>query len=304
MKFKIILSKLKNKILFLLNFKRRSEFKILNSHDSVGYIIKNKCSLARFGDGELGMVKLYLYPECNFILPAFQNFNREMGKRLYEILNQGDIHNCNLFIGLPYCMINNVPEMNKKAKYFWQFFSNKNIDWISSIANKNNLYLDTQISRFYMDYSNKTWCEDYFNKLKKTWSNRNILIIEGEQTRLGVGNDIFNNVISTRRILAPAINAFSKYPEILASGLKHASKDDLVILALGMTATILASDFAERGLQAIDLGHIDIEYEWMIRKASDKIAIPGKYTNEAKDGRNPSENIDSQYQSEIVEIIK
>ena len=39
-----------------------------------------------------------------------------------------------------------------------------------------------------------------------------------------------------------------------------------MLIALGPTATILAYDLAEKGVQALDVGHIDIEYEWFLRK--------------------------------------
>ena len=35
-----------------------------------------------------------------------------------------------------------------------------------------------------------------------------------------------------------------------------------VLIALGQTATVLAYDLSEAGLQAIDPGHVDVEYEW------------------------------------------
>ena len=66
-----------------------------------------------------------------------------------------------------------------------------------------------------------------------------------------------------------------------------------------MTATVLATDLHNAGYQAIDVGHIDIEYEWMLRKAKKKIPIPGKYVNEAQ-GQNFIDNgTDLKYESEI-----
>jgi hypothetical protein len=67
-----------------------------------------------------------------------------------------------------------------------------------------------------------------------------------------------------------------------------------------MTATVLARDLAHAGFQAIDLGHIDIEYEWMLRNATEKIAIPGKYTNEVVGGNQVEDIKDEKYLSQIV----
>ena len=80
-------------------------------------------------------------------------------------------------------------------------------------------------------------------------------------TGLGVGNDLFGNAGSIQRILAPAENAFSKYPQILDACMEQ-PEDSLFLLALGPTATVLASDLCKAGRQAVDIGHVDLEYEW------------------------------------------
>ena len=53
-------------------------------------------------------------------------------------------------------------------------------------------------------------------------------------------------------------------------------------MALGPTAKVLVNDLTEDGFQALDLGHIDIEYSWWKMKATQKIPIRGKYNNEAR----------------------
>ena len=50
-----------------------------------------------------------------------------------------------------------------------------------------------------------------FENLKKIWNGKNIIIIEGRYSRLGVANDLFNNAKSEKRILCPEKNAFAKY---------------------------------------------------------------------------------------------
>ncbi len=101
-----------------------------------------------------------------------------------------------------------------------------------------------------------------------------------KKTRLGVGNDLFNNVNSIQRIICPAENAFNLYDQIYKEALKI-DKNKLFLISLGPTATILAFDLYKARYQAIDIGHVDIEYEWYLRKATTKIKIENKYTNEA-----------------------
>ena len=103
------------------------------------------------------------------------------------------------------------------------------------------------------------------------------------------------------------ISAFSKYDEIL-NECKKQSKDVLFILALGPTATILADDLSKEGWRALDMGHIDIEYEWFLAKADDKIDVKDKNVNESrgrKDNKNKNNKInDKQYQLQVLCEIK
>lgn len=53
------------------------------------------------------------------------------------------------------------------------------------------------------------------------------------------------------------------------------------LIALVLTATVLASDFAAQGIRAMDIAHLNIEYECFFQRTKDHIAIKGKFTNEA-----------------------
>lgn len=140
--------------------------------------------------------------------------------------------------------------------------------------------------------------------MRGIWDGRDITIIEGGKTRFGVGNDLISNAKSCERILGPAVNAFGRYDELLEQARKI-GRDRLVLIALGHTATVLAYDLAAEGYQALDIGHLDIEYEWFLRGADKKIPVEGKYVNEAPLGRDVPETIsDEKYNSEIIRIIR
>ena len=112
-----------------------------------------------------------------------------------------------------------------------------------------------------MDLKDKSASVAHFEKLKKLWDKRDILIVEGENSRSGVGNDLFNNARSVQRIICPSRNAYSKIQDIQETVEKYAD-GKLVFLMLGPTAKVLAYHLSRKGIQAIDLGHIDSEYEW------------------------------------------
>ena len=84
--------------------------------------------------------------------------------------------------------------------------------------------------------------------------------------RLGVGNDILDGTKSISRILfCPVRNAFNKYDQIL-SAFNDIDPENLILVALGPTATVLAYDLCKKGYQAVDMGHINEEYECFLRK--------------------------------------
>ena len=195
------------------------------------------------------------------------------------------------------------------SQSYWASYMVKNRNKIKKLSLPNYKYGNLNITRFYNDFKNSDHVPFIIDKWKKVWKDRNVVIIEGEYTRLGVGNDLFDTSKSIKRIIAPSKNAFGKSDEIFEYVTKNIAKDDLICLALGPTATILAAKFSQCGYQALDVGHIDIEYEWYLMGAKEKIPVKNKYVNEASDlgGRIVSDiedpNVKQEYMNQIIVSI-
>lgn len=182
----------------------------------------------------------------------------------------------------------------------WPGFTAFYIDRLRPIIDANRLYLNSMVTRFYFEAADKSRCGEHVQRLRALWEDRDIVIVEGTLTRSGIGNDLYDNSRSVSRILAPATNAFERYDEILSAIIGHADKDKLILLCLGMTATVLAYDLAKLGYWAIDLGHLDLEYEWFLSGRGDRFAVKGKFTNEVADGNRVAECQDPKYLSQII----
>ena len=142
--------------------------------------------------------------------------------------------------------------------------------------------------------------------LKTIWEGKKILLVEGFLTKLGLGNDLFSNSLSVRRIECPPRNAFAKYDQIKKSILKNIKKDEVVLLALGPTASVLSADLCcNHNIRAIDIGHVDVVYMWFLNKAKTKYNIEGKYVNEANEQSATIKYFydKEKYQKEIIDII-
>ena len=96
-----------------------------------------------------------------------------------------------------------------------------------------------------------------------------------------MGNYLFSNAKSISRILCPTVNAFEKIDDIKSSIRKNCSENNIILLALGPTATVLAAEMCDEGFQMIDIGHVDVEYIWYLRHDLLRKPIDGKYVNES-----------------------
>ena len=274
----------------------RKEFGVLNSEDTVRLIVSSRCSVSRFGDGELRLLFHYMRHgnADNFEEDTYQGYDVALAEKLIEIYKS---RLPGLLLCVPY-NLRNSSVSKWKARTFWER------EWLGRYRMMNDLDLkrtfgDTNFVRFYMDRLDIKDYRSYIALLQKIWDNREVIIVEGERSRLGIGNNLFDNAKTIQRILCPAMNAFDKYDQIWDE-VKKVSKDKLILMALGPTATILAYNLHQCGYQAIDIGHIDIEYEWYLMKAKQKVAVPNKYVNEVRKGRIDSKCNDALYQSQII----
>lgn len=281
------------KINYLINKKQYSSVKILTTLDTIDMIVKNRMSVSRFGDGEFLWI---LEKNKN----TFQVNNPKLKEKLIEVLISDEKK---LLICLPKVWTSMKENKYSSARY-WRLFLYRYFNKIKKYIDDRKIYGNASFTRPYISLKNKKNSKLYFSEIKKIWENRNLTIIEGKNTRLGVGNDLFANTLSIERIICPTENAFECYEKILTYS-KTISKDNLILIALGPTATILSYDLSKLGYQAIDIGHIDIEYEWFLRNAKKKINIEGKAVNEVKNNRKVIKSIyDENYEKSIIKVIE
>lgn len=266
------------------------KYKILSFEDTIKEIINNKKSVSRFGDGEYRL----LTKEHGIY---FQELGDHLAERLNEVL-KSELPNHLVCIPASFSRQKNL---KRHVKVHWLGFINLKGMAIAAATPRHKTYGDSLISRFYMDYRVKKNVPYKVQLLKQIWDKQDVLFIEGELSRLGVGNDFFSNAKSVQRILCPTKNAFEKYEEILKSA-KNYGEGKLIIAALGPTATVLAHDLARENYWALDLGHIDIEYSWYQQSAISKVPVEGKKSAEISEGEsftlNPAE--EQLYKASII----
>lgn len=265
--------------------------KIAPGKEAIDTIINDHKSLCRLGDGEFAVI-------AGINRQKFQHADKKLALRLQEVLRSNDD---NILLGIP-DIYGDLSKYNDGCQYnIRTYLTPKTREEHYSLLDMNRTYYDAYLTRPYASYldNNTDMPQKRFNHLKQIWDNRKLLIIEGAQTRMGIGNDLFDNASDIIRILGPAEHAFDRYDELLNTALQQ-DKSKLVLIALGPTATVLAYDLALAGFQALDIGHIDIEYEWMLAGSGTKFPVKGKYTNEATGGNIVEDIYDSAYEKQII----
>lgn len=244
--------------------------KFYTDKETVDEIINHGKSLSRFGDGEFMWM-------TGKTLDSYQDYSEKFAADLRKAFKN---NNENLMIGIPYGIFDSS-ECNVYAKMHWSIIKSDFYSRLEKFIDFDRTYSNASITRPYIDYKEYEYSTNAFQNLRRIWEKKEIVIVEGQKTKLGMGNDLFDNAKDIKRIICPAKNAYQKLGEIEDVIEEKVGKDKVIITALGPTASILASDMCDKGYQVIDIGHIDIEYSWYLNHSILRDEVPGKYVNES-----------------------
>ncbi len=269
----------------ILDIRAKDRYKmprIMTWEETVDEIVLGKKSICRFGDGEFGIIS-------GVSRWRFQKNDEKLAERLREVLTSDDE---NILIGLNDFYGDLSHRTEADAIGIRGYITPEVRSQHMELIRMDKVYANAVISR------NGTW--ERVRNQKRIWDDKDCVFIEGNKTRMGVGNDLFDNAKSIQRILCPAESAFDNYDAILEEALKLPT-DKTILIALGPTASVLAYDLAKAGFHAIDIGHVDLSYEWFRRTgSSQKAAVSYKYNNEYENGYIVEEIHDEAYESQII----
>lgn len=259
--------------------------------EAVNRIVKEKCSMIRFGDGEF---ELMAGNDC----VNFQKYNKDLANRLKEVV-QTDQENVLIAIANNYGNLDLYSD--EIADGIRGYMTEETRSRHMSLLNLDKVYYNAYMFKCYYPYKDKSRTAERLEMIKKIWKDRDIILIEGLQTRTGQGNDLFDNVKSIRRILCPTQNAYAKYQEILETA-KNLIKDELVLCVLGPAGKVLAYDLAGCGYQVVDIGQMDMDYEWYLAGEGKKVPNPTKYVSQLPPAE--VEDVDDEvYHSQVIACI-
>lgn len=239
---------------------RRNRIKVHSIDETIDELLGTGKSMVRFGDGEIVMIK-----GVDLML---QKSAPEIAEGLVEILAYPYD---DLIVTIP-DIFATLSDHHKASRQFWRdhlLFCRKIYE---KYCNPDRIYYSTFVSRCYYFGNEHSKCDRWFAKIRKIWENRDVVIVEGTKTHNGVGNDLLDSARSVERIICPPKDAYGVLDKILEVCMRY-DKDRLFLLSVGVTAKFLAKELFLQGYRVLDIGNMDLEYEWYVRRAPGKMPL-------------------------------
>lgn len=237
------------------------KIRVYSIDETLDELLHTNKSMVRFGDGEI----VVLSGRSIF----FQTASEEISDGLKRIIRyQYD----DLIVTLP-DIFDGLEQYIPESQNFWKdhllFFRKA----YYRFCNFEKKYYNTSVSRCYITLADKVKAAGWFEKFRQVFSEKKLVVVEGVTTHNGVGNDLFALAESVERVVCPSRNAYSVREKILQTCLQY-EKDRLFLFSLGITAKALVEEMFLQGYRVIDIGNLDMEYEWYLQKAEKKEPIP------------------------------
>jgi glycosyltransferase family protein len=221
-------------------------FSVRSEWDTLSAIGERRASLARYGDGEMEiMMGRGIH---------FQEYDRELARRLREILRAPSSR---FLVGIPNfsaLQINSAVRRQNWERYRLMF---------SHLIRRGAEYHSAFISRPAGIVGLESAA--YFQAFEPIWSGRDVVLIHHSADT--ATHPLFRQAQSISHLACAPQHAFREYPALLERASAHLrAPETLFLIAAGPTAGVLAWDLAQRGAQALDIGHLTKSYDWFLRK--------------------------------------
>lgn len=218
--------------------------------DTLKAVADKRMSLARYGDGELGLTA-----HANRNL-AFQRGSYALTARLQDIISEP---RDGLLVALPSTVID----------VFWMTALSRYWGILRDIIPHDRRWGVSTVTRA---YAFKVEGQNLTDAWRACWAGRRVTVVTGEGSRFELIPELFSSAFSIDIIYGRSKHAFEGLDTLKSELL---SRDlDLVLIALGPAGTVLAADLHDLGVQSLDIGHLSNSYNEVAHNAPKPELLP------------------------------
>lgn len=237
-----------------------NKIKVHSIDETIDELLHTEKSMVRFGDGEIVMIK-----GRDLVL---QKAQPEIAEGLKKILAYPYD---DLIVTIP-GVFDTLSDHTKESRQFWRDHLLMCRKTYEKYCNPDRVYYSTFISRCYYFAKDKNRCAQWYDEIRDIWKDRSVVVVEGERSHNGVGNDLLDRAAGVERIICPPKDAYGSLNRILEACMQY-DRDRLFLLSVGVAAKFIAMELFEKGYRVLDIGNLDMEYEWYVRGADHKIPL-------------------------------
>lgn len=193
-------------------------------------------SLARFGDGELGMA---IHPVRDI---KFQANSFELSRKLRAIIAEP---RADLLVGMP----------QQAYEKFWVSIFARFWPPLTTFLPQDVMWANSQVSR---PIAFEREGQALVHAWRRCWEGKRVSIVTGKGSRFEALPEFFDNTSEMWFEHSLPKNAYSDLPRL--HSVIPAARPDVVLISLGPAGTVLASELSQRGIQSLDVGHLTTSY--------------------------------------------
>lgn len=212
--------------------------------ETVEAIRDERLSFARFGDGEFKMMTRLDFNA------RFQKNSPELQAALRSVLTDAPP---SLLLGMPNVFV----DLHWTSAWAEMWTS------VRPYLNHAGRYGNSHVSRPLMF---QTFGQQAVEAWASVWAGKRALIVTGEGSRFDLVDPLFSSLAGSDVLYSKPTNAFSDLGRVVD---QVAARDvDVVLISLGPAGTVLASELARTGCQALDIGHLSSSYVHVIEEGA------------------------------------
>lgn len=210
--------------------------KQLSFIETLKKVREEKLSLARFGDGELGMA---IDPTRDIV---FQRNSFSLQRKLRSILEEPQE---NLLVGMP----------QLSHKKLWISMFARYWPALVTLLPEEVEWGNTEVSR---PIAFEREGDQMLQEWRLCWEDKRVAIVTGKGSRFRPLPQFFDNARKLETIFSNPRDAYEDL-ERVKENLLH-KKPDIALISLGPAGTVLAAELAAINVQALDVGHLISSY--------------------------------------------
>lgn len=219
------------------------KLKILEKNDSIDVILQSNKSFVRMNDGEIRIMQGIDQP--------FQRYEPVIADTLVELLKN---QRADILVGINRGYY--IPHFHAKREDYNRRFAYDFREYLDEYCNFDSTYIDGACTfNYVLGYSDDETTHMFWNKWKKAFKGKKLVIICGESIVEEMEYNIFEEAESIKYIYGPRKNAWDKHDEIIKK-IEKESKENLLIFILGMAGKAMIPEVTDMGYIAWDIGHL------------------------------------------------